>query len=120
MSKRNRERRQGEEGRPAPSGGGSDGPSMPSWLPTILSVVALSFCAFLWMDAKRAADGLKKVEEKVTVLTTQLAAVQASRPAQQRASGPDPAKVYPINIAGAPLKGNPKAPIVIAEFSDYQ
>lgn len=120
MSKRNRERRQGDEGRPVPSGGGSDGPGMAGWLPTILSVVALSFCAFLWMDAKRSAEGLKKVEEKVTVLTTQLAAVQANRPAQQRASGPDPAKVYPINIDGAPIKGNPKASIVIAEFSDYQ
>jgi hypothetical protein len=119
MSKRNRERRQGDEGRPAPSGGGSDAPGV-AWLPTILSVVAISFCAFLWMDAKRSAEGLKKVEEKVTILTTQLANVQANRPAPQRASGPDPAKVYPINTAGAPSKGNPTASIVIAEFSDYQ
>jgi protein-disulfide isomerase len=83
----------------------------------VLSVAALAFCVFLWMDQKRAADGLKKVEEKVTVLSTQL----ANRPAQQqRPSGPDPAKVYPVSLEGAPVKGNPKAPIVIAEFSDFQ
>jgi protein-disulfide isomerase len=119
MSKRNRERRQGEDVRPASAGAGGGGQA-PSWLPIVLSVVAISFCAFLWMDAKRAADGLKKVEEKVTVLTTQLANVQANRPAQQRPSGPDPAKVYTVNTAGAPSKGSPTAPIVIAEFSDYQ
>ena len=55
MSKRNRERRQGEDTRPAPAGAGGGGQA-PSWLPIVLSVVAISFCAFLWMDAKRAAE----------------------------------------------------------------
>ena len=115
MSKRNRERRQ-DDVRPASGPPASGGTA--SWLPTVLSAAALAFCVFLWMDQKRAADGLKKVEEKVTVLSTQLAN-QANRPAQ-RPSGPDPAKVYTVNTEGAPMKGNPKAPIVIAEFSDYQ
>ena len=118
MSKKNRERRDGDV-RPAPAGA-NGGTGTPTWLPTVLSVAALAFSVFLWMDSKRAADGLKQVEEKVTVLTTQLAAVQAKAPAQQRPSGPDPAKVYPVNTDGAPTKGNPNAPIVIAEFSEFQ
>ncbi|HJQ98339.1 MAG TPA: hypothetical protein VJ826_08485 [Candidatus Polarisedimenticolaceae bacterium] len=119
MSKRNQERR--EQPRPqAATGGGGTG--TPGWLPTVLSIVAIVFCAFLYMDSKRAADGLKKVEEKITVLSTQLASVQANRQTQQqqRPSGPDPAKVYPVNLEGAPTKGKASAPIYIAEFSDYQ
>lgn len=118
MSKRNRERRQGDEG-PRPQSATGGGSGTPTWLPTVLSFVALAFCVFLWMDQKRAADGLKKIEERVTVLTTQLASAQANRP-QPRPSGPDPNRVYPVNIAGAPTKGNPNAPIVIAEFSEFQ
>ena len=81
--------------------------------------MSIVFCAFLYMDAKRAADGLKKVEEKITVLATQLAARPAQQQ-QQRPSGPDPAKVYPVNVEGAPARGKAGAPIIIAEFSDYQ
>ena len=119
MSKKNRERRDGDA-RPEGSGNGGGG-AAPSWLPLVMAVAALAISVFVWVDAKNAAQELKKVEEKVTVLTTQLANVQ-NRPAQQqpRASGPDPAKVYPINIAGSPTKGNPNASIVIAEFSEYQ
>ena len=113
MSKKNQERRQ-QEPRPQATGGSGT----PGWLPTVLSIVAIVFCAFLWLDAKRAADGLKKVEEKVTVLSTQLAA-RPQQP-QPRPSGPDPAKVYPVSLAGAPMKGKASSPIYIAEFSDYQ
>jgi protein-disulfide isomerase len=120
MSKRNRDRRQ-EEGRPPLASSGNGG-AAPSWLPTVLAIVAIVFCAFLWMDAKRAADSLKQVEEKVTVLSTQLASAQANRQQQpaQRPSGPDPAKVYPVSLEGAPTRGKASSPIVIAEFSDYQ
>jgi hypothetical protein len=99
------------------TGGGS---GTPGWLPTVLSIVAIVFCAFLYMDAKRAGDDIKKVEEKITVLTTQLAARPAQQQQQQRPQGPDPAKVYPVSLEGAPTKGKASAPIVIAEFSDYQ
>jgi len=118
MSKRNRERRQDEGPRPQYASGGGSG--TPGWLPTVLSIVAIVFCAFLYMDAKRAADGLKKVEEKITVLSTQLAARPAQQPQQQRPSGPDPAKVYTVSLEGSPVKGKLAAPITIAEFSDYQ
>jgi hypothetical protein len=115
MSKRNRERRDDGPRPQAATGGGS---GTPGWLPTVLSIVAIVFCAFLYLDAKRAADGLKKVEEKITVLSTQLAARPAQQP--QRPAGPDPAKVYPVSLEGAPTKGKASSPIYIAEFSDYQ
>ena len=117
MSKKNRERRDGDT-RPEASGSGNG--AAPGWLPLVMAVAALAISVFVWVDAKNAAQELKKVEERVTVLTTQLANVQ-NRPAQQqRPSGPDPAKVYTVNTDGAPMKGNPTAPIVIAEFSEFQ
>ena len=45
-----------------------------------------------------------------------LAATRAIPPRQ----GPDPDKVYPVKTGGAPSKGRTGAPIVIAEFSDFQ
>ena len=117
MSKRNRERR--DEG-PRPQAASGGGSGTPGWLPTVLSIVAIVFCAFLYMDAKRAGDDIKKVEEKITVLTTQLAARPAQQPQQQRPQGPDPAKVYTVSSEGAPVKGKLGAAVTIAEFSDYQ
>ena len=41
----------------------------------------------------------------------------AARPPRR---GPDPNRVYRIKTAGAPVKGAARAPITIAEFSDFQ
>ena len=45
------------------------------------------------------------------------AAKATPRPQRQ---GPDPDKVYTVKTTGAPSKGRVGAPIVIAEFSDFQ
>ena len=37
-----------------------------------------------------------------------------------RKPGPDPSRVYTINTAGAPTKGQATAPVTIVEFSDFQ
>jgi hypothetical protein len=44
----------------------------------------------------------------------------AARPAAPRQTGPDPNKVYPVKIDGAPFEGPKEAPVTIAEFSDFQ
>jgi protein-disulfide isomerase len=117
MSKKNRERRLsgGDEadGGQGPSGGAS-------WVPTVLAIAALAFAFYLWTDArsaKKASDAqLASIETRVAQLAQQV--VSAQRPPQPQ--GPDPNKVYAIKLDGAPVKGNATAPIVIAEFSDYQ
>lgn len=118
MSKKNRERRVGEAG--AVSSESGDGGGM-SWLPAILAVVALGFGFMAWTDAKRFRDDLGKrlaeLDSRVIQVQKDVANAAKARPAQQ---GPDPNKVYTVRTEGSPVKGNPTAPIVIAEFSDYQ
>jgi protein-disulfide isomerase len=119
MSKKNRERRQGA-GESAPVSG-SEGPSGGiAWLPTVLAVAALGLSFYLWSDAnstkKENSSKFAEVEGRVAQLAQAVTAAQ--RPPQPQ--GPDPNKVYPVNLDGAPARGNAGAPIVIAEFSDYQ
>ena len=56
------------------------------------------------------------VNNRIVALGTEMRNSRAAAP--QR--GPDPAKVYPIKLDGAPAEGPASAPIVIAEFSDFQ
>ncbi len=120
MSKKNRERRAGETG----GAGSNDGGGSPAinWLPIVLAVAALGLGFVAWTDGKRVKDDTSKrlsdMDARLSQIQTQITNAIKSRPAQQQ--GPDPNKVYPIKLDGAPAEGNPSAPIVIAEFSDYQ
>jgi len=116
MSKKNRERRTEPGDEPAAGGGAGL-----SWLPIGLAVVALGLGFVAWSDAKKVKDDMAKrlvdIDQKLGALQTQVANAAKAKPPQQ---GPDPNKVYAVKIDGAPTHGNPTAPIVIAEFSDYQ
>ena len=116
MSKRNRERRTGDGAVDSPS----NGPGL-SWLPIVLAVAALALGVFAWTDGKKAKDVTAKrlvdIDMRLAQLQTQVANAAKARPAPQQ--GPDPNKVYTVRTDG-PTKGNKTAPIVIAEFSDYQ
>ena len=62
-------------------------------------------------------DRLGRLEGQVGQLSTKMdAAARAAAP--QR--GPDPNRVYTVRTEGSPAKGPATAPIVIAEFSDFQ
>ena len=121
MSKKNRERRSGDEpAAPAKGDAGTPGGG-PGWIPIGLSLVALAFSFALWTDAKKTGERLKGVEDKVDSISSQIAAAQAEAlKRQQRQQGPDPNRAYSIKLDGAPTHGNPAAMIAIAEFSDYQ
>lgn len=86
---------------------------------TLLGVVVLLMIAY---SSMRDVDRLDRtLGERLTKLETQIAQIQtrpAPQPAQQQ--GPDPNRVYTINLAKAPVKGGAGAPIAIAEFSDFQ
>jgi protein-disulfide isomerase len=117
MSKKNRERRAGDGGA-EPSAGGTN----LNWLPVALAVAALGLGFVAWTDAKKVKEDTTKrlvdIDTKLMQLQTQVANAAKSRPAPSQ--GPDPNKVYTVKTEGSPTKGNPTAPIVIAEFSDYQ
>jgi len=116
MSKKNRERRSEPGDEPAAGGGGGL-----NWLPIVLAVGALGLGFVAWSDAKQVKDDTTKrlvdIDTRLAALQTQVANAAKAKPAQQ---GPDPNKVYTVKLDGAPTEGNPTAPIVIAEFSDYQ
>ncbi len=66
----------------------------------------------------------KELGEKVALLENKIAdlqrKVEAAPKAQAPQRGPDPNRVYTVKTDGAPTKGNPAAPVTIAEFSDFQ
>jgi len=118
MGKRSRER---GEGPPGPRDTAATSGAT-QWLPIVLAAGALVLGFVAWADARKVKDDLTKrvadIDQRLIALQTQAAnAAKARPPAQQ---GPDPNKAYPIKVDGSPYKGNPTAPIVIAEFSDYQ
>ena len=117
MSKKNRERRTGEGG---VEQAGGDGGGV-SWLPIVLAVGALLLGFVAWTDARKVKDDMAKrlvdVDARLAAMQTQVANAAKAKPAP---SGPDPNKVYTVNTGGAPARGGSNAPIVIAEFSDYQ
>ncbi|HUC44477.1 MAG TPA: hypothetical protein VMR65_10585 [Candidatus Sulfotelmatobacter sp.] len=121
MSKKNRERREERE-QPAAGGGetrsGSGGGI--EWVSTIVAVVAIGFSFYVWTEArniqKSTSAELATLEGRVTALAGQVAS--GAKPAQPQ--GPDPSKVYAINLDGAPAEGKADAIVTIAEFSDYQ
>src|SRR5262245_51853510 len=117
MSKKNRERRVADGG-PEPPAGGSN----VNWLPVALAIPALGLGFVAWTDSRRLRDDTTKrlvdIDTRLMQMQTQVANAAKARPAPSQ--GPDPNKVYTVKTDGAPARGNPKAPIVIAEFSDYQ
>ena len=121
MGKRSRERREGEPAPPLRGGGGGGGAAV--WLPLVLAVGALLMAFVAWTDTRKVKDDvarrLSEVDQRVTGLQTQIANAAKARPPQQQ-QGPDPNRAYAVKTDGSPFKGNPSAPIVIAEFSDYQ
>ncbi len=87
------------------------------------ALVVLAFAAGWWIGHTTAADlevagRLAALEKKVDAL----AARPAARPAAARPErrGPDPDKVYEIDLGDAPVRGPEEAPVTIVEFSDFQ
>jgi len=123
MSKKNRERRDGDAGEDTKGGGGGTGGGSLNWLPMVLAAGALVLGFVAWTDAKQVkTDTLKRLvdmDTKLIALQTQVATAAKAKPAAPQ-QGPDPNKVYTVRTEGSPAKGNPTAPIVIAAFSEFQ
>lgn len=108
----------------------SDGPMVRSggsgaaWtqIAILAGMAALLFVGVrTWSDTREIKtslnDRLTALDTKITALQTKVE--QGARPAQAQ-RGPDPNRVYAVRTDNAPFEGPKNAPIVIAEFSDFQ
>ena len=94
----------------------------PAWAALAGVGVLLVISVAGWSREKTAREAVEgrfaNLEASVAQLTGKVdQAAKAARPQRQ---GPDPDKVYTVKTAGAPSKGLVGAPILIAEFSDFQ
>jgi hypothetical protein len=85
----------------------------------VIAVLVISFSN--WREIDRIQQSLDvrlgQLDNRVAQIVNRPAA-----PAPRAAAGgrPDPNRVYAIKTAGMPFKGPEKAPVTIAEFSDFQ
>ena len=97
-------------------------------LATLAGIIAVLVISFANMQAiGRLAGDVGQLENRIDRVGDRVAqaptpAQPAQQPAQQppRRRGPDPQQVYEIKTASAPARGPARAPVVIAEFSDFQ
>jgi protein-disulfide isomerase len=71
-------------------------------------------------DLGEIREQQKQILAKLEALDKKLDKVQAAPAPKQRASGPDPAKVYDLPVGASDVLGPAEGVITITEFSDYQ
>ncbi len=88
---------------------------------TLGGMVVLLMISFSnWREIGRIQTSLDNRLGQLNNQIGQVASKVDGVAAQPPRRGPDPNRVYQIKTAGAPLKGVARAPITIAEFSDFQ
>ena len=100
-------------------------PSGAGW-PQLVSLAGLAVVLFFsiqnWNETRKLQTTLGErfgaVDSRLTQLATKVDQAVRQAPPPQR--GPDPNKVYQVRTDSAPSEGPKTAPIVIAEFSDFQ
>lgn len=80
-----------------------------------LIVITLAGVVVMLMVSLWNMWNLNRMSARVVALE---AKVRAATTVADR--GPDPSKVYAIDVGGAPTKGPDNAPVTIAEFADFQ
>jgi hypothetical protein len=125
MTKRNQARQPGNPQQynypPPPPPRGID----PIGLLTLVGMVGVLMISFSnWRAIDRIQENLGgslgKIETQIAQVSTKVENLPTQAAQQPPQRGPDPDRVYEINTAGAPAKGPANAPVVIAEFSDFQ
>ena len=111
-----------KEGPPVRRSGGGLG-----WteLATLTGLAIVAFFSFENWNATKALqatlqDRIGKLDDRLTQVATKVDQVGRGAAAAAQPRGPDPNKVYTVKTDGAPFEGPKAAPVVIAEFSDFQ
>ena len=94
-------------------------------LATLVGVIAVLMISFSnWREIDGIEESLNQklgqIENRIAQVSDKVDKLPAQAQAQPARRGLDPDRVYPIKTAGAPSKGPSSAPIVVAEFSDFQ
>jgi protein-disulfide isomerase len=82
----------------------------------------LFFSVQNWNDTRKLQTAFNErfgaVDTRLTQIATKVEQGARQAPPPQR--GPDPNRVYTVRTETAPSEGPKSAPVVIAEFSDFQ
>jgi hypothetical protein len=94
-------------------------------LATLTGLAIVAFFSFENWNATRELqtslqDRMGKMDDRLTQVSSKVDQIGKGAVAAAAPRGPDPNKVYPVKLDGAPFQGPKSAPVVIAEFSDFQ
>src|SRR5262249_10312453 len=89
-----------------------------------LLIAALAFGAGFFLGEMRGGIAGRAIDERLDTIDTRLAAIETARPAAParadvRTLSPEEAMKV-IDVKGAPVRGNPNAPVTIVEYGDFQ
>ena len=92
-------------------------------------IISLSAGIFFFScsDVKELTDAVKKVSDEQKIIVQKLNKIEKklneapkSQPSKNDKPKADPNKVYDIADAGSVVLGNPKAPVTIIKWTDFQ
>jgi protein-disulfide isomerase len=111
-----------KEGPPMRRSGGGLGWTELATLTGLAIVAVLSFENWRAIQTLQTTlqERIGKIDDRLNQVATKVDQVGNRAAAAAQPRGPDPNKVYAVKLDGAPFQGPKAAPVVIAEFSDFQ